>query len=277
MEQSPLSHSIKNLEVELGAKLFHRTSRRTRLTRAGARFYPEALRILEAAELAKAVVRNEDPEIPQQLVLGLAEHAAGEPFTRFLCELEHRHPPMSVDLREVAPAEAIRLVTDRVLDLAIVLAPVDVVGLRCVLAWSEALMLIAPLGHTVAEQDEVSLSDYARERFVVPSASVSPGYAAQVEALLARHGIRLHSRRPVKHQNTMISLASTGRGFALLPKSIAHRLTTVAVLPLSDEVKIVSWLVYRDDEPSPEVSVALEVAEVIEAGGELSAEAAGAP
>ena len=46
MEQSPLSHSIRNLETELKVKLFHRTTRKTWLTQPGSRFYVEAKRIL---------------------------------------------------------------------------------------------------------------------------------------------------------------------------------------------------------------------------------------
>ncbi len=40
MEQSPLSHSIRNLEAELKVSLFHRTTRKTWLTRVGTRFDP---------------------------------------------------------------------------------------------------------------------------------------------------------------------------------------------------------------------------------------------
>ena len=278
MEQSPLSHSIKNLEADLGAKLFHRTTRRTWLTRAGARFYPEAVRVLEALETGKAAVRGEEVEQLQQIKLGLAEHAAGEPFTRFLFELEHRHPPVSVDLQEVTPAEALRLVSDGILDWSIVLEPVKAAGLRSVRAWGETLALIVPLGHPLAERDTVSITNIVADRLITPNANVSPGYAAQIEALLARRGGGPSARRSVKHQNTMISLVSTGRGLALLPESIAHGLTSVAVLPLADEdAEIVSWLVYRDDEPSPEVSFALEVAAVIDAGGELPVISAEAP
>ena len=42
MEQSPLSHSIRNLEAELGVRLFQRTTRRTWLTRAGVNLLRDA-------------------------------------------------------------------------------------------------------------------------------------------------------------------------------------------------------------------------------------------
>ncbi len=121
IEQSPLSHSIRNLESELGVKLFQRTTRRTWLTRAGARFYAEAVRIPERVEAAAVAARNEVSEQPSRIGIALAEHAASVAFTRFLVELEHRRPPTGADIREVAPDEAARLVADGVLDLAIVL------------------------------------------------------------------------------------------------------------------------------------------------------------
>lgn len=96
IEQSPLSHSIRNLGSELGVKLFQRTTRRTWFTRAGARFYAEAVRILERVEAAAAAAQNEVREPLSRIGIGLAGHAAGEPFTRFLFEMEHRRPPVSV-------------------------------------------------------------------------------------------------------------------------------------------------------------------------------------
>jgi DNA-binding transcriptional LysR family regulator len=72
----------------------------------------------------------------------------------------------------------------------------------------------------------------------------------------------------------MISLTSAGRGLALLPESIAHGLTTVAVLPLSeDDVEVVSWIIYREEEESDGVAFALEVASVIDKGSDLPSDA----
>ena len=45
IEQSPLSRAIKELEEKLGARLFDRTTRSTRLTRAGQVFLEHVRRV----------------------------------------------------------------------------------------------------------------------------------------------------------------------------------------------------------------------------------------
>lgn len=269
MEQSPLSHSIRNLETELGVKLFHRTTRRTWLTRAGSRLYTEATRILADVDAVKAAVRNADHEPPRSIKLGLAESAAGEPFTRFLFELEQRSPPIEVDLREVGSGEAARLVVERALDVAIVLEQLDVVGIRRVRAWADPMSLLTPIGHPLAERDRVSLNEIGAERFVTPQPSASPGYAAQLEALFVRHRFRPAKQVMVKHQNTMVSFVATGKGLSLIPDSIAHGLTTVAVVPLAEQdAEVVSWLLFREEDASEGVSFAIEMASMIDRGSD---------
>ena len=57
IEQSPLSRAIKELEVELGAQLFVRTSRSTRLTLAGKLLMESAPRVFLALEQARESVK----------------------------------------------------------------------------------------------------------------------------------------------------------------------------------------------------------------------------
>ena len=267
MAQPPLSQSIRNLEAEVGAKLLHRTTRRTWLTRGGATFYAEAVRILESVERLKAAIRSDSVDFSEKLIVGLAEAAAGEPFTRFLFELEHWQPPITFDVREVTPSEVTQSVLDGVLDVAISLAPVKASGLRTVRAWAERLSLLAPFGHPLAERDQIALADLSSETFIMPNAVLSPGYAGQLQGLFERHGLRPTKTVVVKHQNTMISFVAMGRGLAVLPETVVHGLTTVVVVPLAeDDAEGVSWLVYRDEEPSEVVSVALELASLIDVG-----------
>ena len=80
IEQSPLSHSIRNLEAELGTKLLQRTTRRTWMTRSGSRFYREAQRILRDVDAAMAAARRNDVDEPEIVRLALGEDLASEPF-----------------------------------------------------------------------------------------------------------------------------------------------------------------------------------------------------
>ena len=121
MEQSPLSHSIRNLEAELKTKLFHRTTRQTRLTRAGMRFYSDAKRILSDVDAASASLLTERDDHLDGVRLALAEDLAGEPFTRLLFELEHYRPAALVEVREVTHGEAAKLVRDGGADVALTL------------------------------------------------------------------------------------------------------------------------------------------------------------
>jgi DNA-binding transcriptional LysR family regulator len=57
IEQSPLSRAIKELEEELGVSLFARTTRSTRLTRAGTLFLEHVPRVFAALEQARDSVR----------------------------------------------------------------------------------------------------------------------------------------------------------------------------------------------------------------------------
>ena len=264
MEQSPLSHSIRNLEAELGTKLFQRTTRRTWLTRAGTRFLADARRILADVEAAAVSLRVEKEDSPERVRLVLGEDLAGEPFTRLLFELEHHLPPVAVDVRELVHGEAARLVRDGGADLALTLDRRERGGLVQVRGWAEPLMLVTALGHPLAERDEVAMVEIATESLALPRPSVCPGYLAQIEALLERHGVRVSERVSIRHWNTAVSFASTNRALALVPASFVNGATSVAVVPIAEpDAELVTWLLHSE-ELSPAASLVLEVAALID-------------
>ena len=269
IEQSPLSHSIRNLEAELGTKLFHRTTRRTWLTRAGARFLSDAQRILKEVEAATVWLRADPDGDPERIRLALGEDLAGEPFTRLLFELEHHRPPIAVDVRELTHGEAIKLVRDGGADLALTFDDRDRGGLVQVRGWAEPLMLVTPLGHPLAERDKVALAEVAAGSLALPRPSICAGYLAQVEALLEQHKVRVPERVSVRHWNTAVSFASTGRALALVPASFVNGATSVAVIPIAEpDAELVTWLLHPE-ELSPAASLVLEVAALIDADKDL--------
>jgi len=72
-EQSPLSRAIKELEEELGEQLFVRTSRSTRLTRAGKLFLEHVPRVFTALQQARDSVKAASKGVHGQVRSALAD------------------------------------------------------------------------------------------------------------------------------------------------------------------------------------------------------------
>ena len=272
MEQSPLSHSIRNLEAHLDVKLFHRTTRRTWLTRSGTRFFAEAKRILADIDSATASLHTYDGD-SAILRLALGEDLAGEPFTRLLFELEHHRPGTTVEVRELTHTDAATLVRDGGADVALTLDGRPAEGLEQRRGWGEPLMLIVPIGHSFAEREQVELAEIGTERVALPRSNICPGCAAQRARRFRRDQVGIASRITVRHWYTAISFAATGRALALCPVSFVNGATTVAVVPIAArDAELVTWLLYSSVDESPAVALILEVAALID-DDEASADA----
>ena len=63
LTQSAISHAMRALEEDLGCRLFTRGGRKVQLTAEGARFFPEAERILGEMEQARSRVAVESPKV----------------------------------------------------------------------------------------------------------------------------------------------------------------------------------------------------------------------
>ena len=261
IEQSPLSQSIRNIETLLGAKLFERTTRRTWLTPAGARFYREARRILRDVEVLAGSVRRTTHETPYAVRIALAEDLASKPFTRLLFELEHHEPKIDLQVRELSHAEAARLVRDGGADVAITLNPKTEPELMQARGWSEPLIALMPAGHAFGTRDRISVRELSGQVLALPSFVECPGYLTQVEEMLSRHATRPADRRDVRHWNTAISFAATGHAVALCPVTMVHTCDEALMLPLvEDDAELVTWILYREGQSSPAVSLVLEIA-----------------
>ena len=229
------------------------------------RFYADAKRILNDIDAAAASLLVERDDDPDRVRLALAEDLAGEPFTRLLFELEHRKPTAAVEVRELTHGEAAKLVRDGGADVALTLDGRSSEELIQVRGWAEPLMLVVPIGHPLAERDQVDLGEIEAERLALPRATVCPGYLAQIDGLLERCQARVAERVTVRHWNTAVSFASTGRALALVPASFVNGATSVATVPVSQpSAELVTWILHRE-EPSSAVSLVLEIAALIDA------------
>lgn len=119
VSQPPLSLQIAQLEQELGAQLFVRTSRRVELTLAGQAYLVDARAVLERLDTARQRVAAIGQGQAGRIEVGLSgSHFLG-PFPAALARYRHSHPGVDVVLHEMQPSLQQAALRDKRIDVGI--------------------------------------------------------------------------------------------------------------------------------------------------------------
>src|SRR3954453_23089221 len=151
MAQSPLSQAIRQLESQVGATLFRRTTRRVELTPAGEALLRDAERILASVEAAQSRVRLVEAGSTGLLRVGATGLAALHQLPR-LARIAGRELPDLVLQFEpdlLTPAQERGLEEDRI-DLAVLRPPLRSQGLVSRVITRELLVFAVPESHRLA-------------------------------------------------------------------------------------------------------------------------------
>lgn len=258
--QSALSQQVARLEGEVGARLFHRTSRSVRLTAAGELLVPLARRILAEVDDARAELDALTGLRRGRLRLGLIQTAGGATdVAAVLGEYRHRYPGIELHVRTAPSAEMVAAVAEGTLDLAVVGLVADratPAGLvRQVLA-RDPLVAVVPGAHPLAGRARIALTELAGAAGEYPTliqGARGTGLRHQVEAAFARAGLAADQSFEIGQIHDMVRLAAAGVGITVVPRSAVRgpgsceSLTTgAAVLALTDEQAVNEVSVVHD-------------------------------
>jgi DNA-binding transcriptional LysR family regulator len=249
--QSALSHQVAKLEQELGARLFHRTSRSVALTPAGAALLPAARECLMAAERARAEVAAATGEIRGRLAVGMIPTSAAVDVPAALRAFHSEHPQVGISLLTAGSDVLAGQVRDGALDVAFLgLAEgVELPDLNSrPLARDPLAALLAP-DHRLAARTRIRLEMIAGEEFVDFPAGTS-GRVQADRAFLAA-GLERTVAFEVTDPFVMARLVTEGLGVALLASAYAARLPGVTVVPVVDTAHRIEHLIWNRLGPTP--------------------------
>jgi DNA-binding transcriptional LysR family regulator len=256
--QSALSHQIARLEQELGARLFHRTSRQVRLTAAGEAFLPAARQCLAAAERARAEVASATGEVRGRLSVGVIPTVAAIDVPAALRAFHDRHPQVRVSLIMGGSEHLIEKVTTGVLDVAFLGLPAEttVTGVQDhVLARDHLVAVMAPT-HPLAGAKSLRLTKLAEQVFVdFPAGSQG---RAQTDQAFSAAGLSRDVAFEVTGADLMTRLIGEELGIGMLASTFAAQLTDVVTVPVVDAPNRAEHLIWSRDGPSPAANVFLD-------------------
>jgi DNA-binding transcriptional LysR family regulator len=270
MAQSPLSQAIRQLESQVGATLFNRTTRRVELTPAGEAFLRDAERILESVDAAQTRVQLIGAGSTGLLRVGATGLAAFRQLPQLARIAAREAPGVVLRFRPglLTPAQELALEEDRI-DLALLRPPLRRRGLSTRLITRERFVLAVAQSHRLAGDEPVGLAELRDEDFVVYSDPESVVNTAVAQACLAA-GFLPRRTNEVAETSIMLTLVAAGLGVALLPESaLALHVDGVRFVPVADDVHVDLALAWRRDDASPAVARLLEA---LEANGFIAPE-----
>lgn len=223
ISQPPLSVQMKELESELGAKLFERSPRGIELTPEGEVFYAEAVSILARVEHAKILVARTASGEAGLLSVGFVSIADYSVLPATLAMFRQRYPGVDVQLNELTTDAQIKELVEESIDVGIALAPVVHPALKFTPAHREALILALPEDHRVARLKEpIDLASVATEPFVFIPRIRAPGLYDAMISCCSDAGFVPRIAQYAKQMQTVISLVAGGFGVALVPASLTN-------------------------------------------------------
>ena len=229
ISQSPLSRQIRQLEADLGLRLFDRERQRIRLTESGRWLLTEARELLGRAqrirEDAAGTVRGDRG----RLSIGFVNSALwNRVMPSALRKFQRARPHVHLDLRTLASEMQVRRVLGGDLDVGLVHRAVPHTDLVCAHLFDDPFVLAVPARHRLAELHAIRAVDLRGEPWIGLSRTLHPTAHLRFAQLARRAGFVPDVRHETSDRATVLALVEAGLGIALLPSS-ARRVATHGV------------------------------------------------
>lgn len=253
--QPPLSQQIRDLEAEIGARLFHRVAHGAELTAAGKAFL-EGVKEMpafaeRAAKAARRASRGETGSIRIGFIpsagLNVIVPAAIRTFRRVYAEVD-------ITLEEANTKRLVAGLQDGSLD-AVFLRP-NLVGLEVfqlhVLS-AEPMLVVLPASHPAAAQQEVDLASLSGDTFLLVPRSFGPTFYDNIVGACRNAGFEPVIGEVAPVIGSIVVLVAAELGVAIVPASMGHlQVAGVAYRPIARHAPIETLvLAHRSGETSP--------------------------
>ncbi|HCF9567235.1 TPA: LysR family transcriptional regulator [Pseudomonas aeruginosa] len=249
IEQSPLSRAIKELEEDLGVQLFVRTTRSTRLTRAGKLFLEHVPRVFTALQQARDSVKAAANGFHGQLRVALSDGVPPSRFSTFLALCRQEEPEIEIRLFEIPLAQQVKGLHEDLYDVGFARSDEVGDGIIAEAVWNDRLMVALPARHPLLAYKRIPLEEMLRYPLVLADPHACEGYARQIERVLRRVDQEPLIAERVASIDLMMALVAAGfaLGLASASQIAASREPDVVARPLTGRTPMLTTYLLRPD------------------------------
>ena len=248
--QPTLSIQIKQLEVQLGVKLFERTTKSVSLTAVGAEIVGRARHILAEVDAIMSVGQQSGP-LAADFSLGVIPTLGPYVLPWLVPALKRDYPALRLVLREDLTAPLLERLGSHRLDAALVALPVPGDRLETLALFDEPFWFAEPKGRKSASAKLMS-EDELREHSLL---LLTEGHCLRDQALAICGTADREADGDFRATSleTILQMVATGLGSTLLPAMACGdaRARSVAIRPMAAGVGRRIGLVWRRSFPRP--------------------------
>lgn len=231
VSQPTLSQQIRQLEDALGAQLFDRSGRTTRLTDAGEAYLVHARRAIQDLEAGRRAIHDVGELTRGNLRLAMTPTFTPYLFSQLIVAFNARYPNISLNVREMPQERVEPLLADDGLDLGIAFDDIHLPDVEALSLFEEPLALMVSTLHPHARRrTALGASELAKESMALLTREFATrGY---IERYFAPLGIVPRIMIEVNSVSGVIEAVRSGRFATVLPSAIASVYEDLRMLKL---------------------------------------------
>ena len=214
--QAAISMQIRQLENEIGARVFVRAPRHVILTEAGEQLLRRARHILREHDAALDEIAELAGAERGRLRIGSASAMVlTEQLPAILKELRKQHPAAEISVTSGTSEVLVDQILAGEVDIAFVSLPVDVRGIKTERLSEDQLVAIASPRHKLAKQRTISAFTLAGERLILGERGGNT--RRLIDQFFAQAGVTLRVAMELSRQQAIKRMVEEDMGVGIVP------------------------------------------------------------
>jgi len=219
--QSALSRQIQSLEDDIGVKLFERSKRNVKLTKAGAFLREQWLRMSDEIDRVHRQAKSINEGTYGTISIAYPGSIAYGFLPAFISAIANELPEVKLELLEPTDISIEQLLLNYQLDLALRRDPAENPALQSIALYAEHFSLIVPESHSLTQKNFKSLVQVKDEKFILSGLHHQTYYVSTLRDLFRTYGFEPNVHIESDFGAMILGLVAKGLGVSIMPSSYA--------------------------------------------------------